>query len=714
MASPEVYSLKSEEEESLPVWVLENDSGCYIKIRRIFGRPSPEKNTGKIVDELIAGTAKSKGCRLGQRSFSTSLRCNPKRHKSSLLMLSCRKGHTDAAVHLLRHYGHLINIHHQEWSKHPSLMGILEFSSIRFSRNYEWLLVSPLHAAAASGSLETVQLLLEMGVDINVHTCCQLTPLHMAAASSQPEVVEYLLKHGACVDAIDRFGNTPLLATLWYGPVNLLSCTRVWSELLKGGANSLKRNHQGHTLVHLAALKGKYVQSLLVEPFCMKPSELCHILEDSVRDCIPPTLLSDLPERLYSELLQEKSITSRINSLLLRGSLPCVVRTDRREKWHEALSLREKHQVYPDLTPKKEHGGRTEMATLADLDRVMQSQLEVDYQCLIIQQRCVVTSNRWTLTLLKNIIHVDVPNQPLLLLNYTQCFSFIWKQLPLSHPLGYAIDLFLFSLSFINRHLQQIIAQESFNFNFLTISILEGLEVFFSRRDDCFCQKISLSEDLHRCLVRVLKVLLSVFDHVKSTFAHDGSVLEEMEAARELFMKKFFYVQEPSLLHVLLLSSENDHSPLLRSPQYRHAHRFNVQRHRRRTRENIPLVCALLEWGGHKSVNVCYNSGCRPIHKAIVLSNGAPETAVHRCVAVVEALLDAGAHVDAVTPEGKTAFDLCTGAEVKALLTPSSPEPLACLASRTVVAAGIPYQEVEFVSPRDKAFISLHDPAAPH
>ena len=33
---------------------------------------------------------------------------------------------------------------------------------------------------------------------------------------------------------------------------------------------------------------------------------------------------------------------------------------------------------------------------------------------------------------------------------------------------------------------------------------------------------------------------------------------------------------------------------------------------------------------------MCYSSGCRPIHKAIALSNGAPETAVHECVAVVD------------------------------------------------------------------------------
>ena len=85
-------------------------------------------------------------------------------------MLSCRKGDNGTAIHLIKHYRHLINIHHQEWFKHPCLTEPTDFGK------YEWLLVSPLHAAAASrGGLETVQLLLEMGVDINVRTCCQLT-----------------------------------------------------------------------------------------------------------------------------------------------------------------------------------------------------------------------------------------------------------------------------------------------------------------------------------------------------------------------------------------------------------------------------------------------------------------------------------------------------------------------------------------------------------
>ena len=83
MASPGVHSLKSEEEEALPVWVLEDDDVCYRKIRRTIefgpGRPTLREklSVGEMIDKIIAETAKSKGCRLGQRSFSTSLDCNP-------------------------------------------------------------------------------------------------------------------------------------------------------------------------------------------------------------------------------------------------------------------------------------------------------------------------------------------------------------------------------------------------------------------------------------------------------------------------------------------------------------------------------------------------------------------------------------------------------------------------------------------------------------
>ena len=379
-----------------------------------------------------------------------------------------------------------------------------------------------------------------------------------------------------------------------------------------------------------------------------------------------------------------------------------------RDKWREALIFRMECKDFPDPTPKKEYGGRTEMAKPADLRRVMRSRLEQDYQRLIILQRCMKMPNLLMLNLLQNIIHVDTQNRPLLLLQHTRWFDFIWKQLPLSHPLGYAIHHFSSSLDVLHRHLQQMLALEVFDFCFLIRSLLEGLEVFCSRK--CLCENTSLSNELHQCLTDVLKIILSVCDHVKSTSANDGSAMDEVEALCALFMTKFFYVQEPSLLHSLLLSNK---SLLLNQRGGRHAS-FRSRSGRRSRLEKLPLICALLEWGGHSSVNVRCTNGCRPIHEAVALSNGASDSNVHEFVAVVTSLLDAGAHVDALTSDGRTAFELCTRADVKAVFEQYRPEPLTCLASRIVVIGGTPSQESEFISPRVKAFISLHDPVAPH
>jgi len=73
-------------------------------------------------------------------------------------------------------------------------------------------LTAALAAAAATGNLEDLSLLVDYaGADVNARDSVLRTALHVAAAEGQVAAVEFLIKNGADVNAVDRYGNTPLM-----------------------------------------------------------------------------------------------------------------------------------------------------------------------------------------------------------------------------------------------------------------------------------------------------------------------------------------------------------------------------------------------------------------------------------------------------------------------------------------------------------------------
>lgn len=64
--------------------------------------------------------------------------------------------------------------------------------------------------------VETVQLLIEHGMDIMVKDENLSTPLHLASSSGIHEIVRLLIERGADVTDTDKSGRTPLhLASSW-------------------------------------------------------------------------------------------------------------------------------------------------------------------------------------------------------------------------------------------------------------------------------------------------------------------------------------------------------------------------------------------------------------------------------------------------------------------------------------------------------------------
>jgi len=94
------------------------------------------------------------------------------------------------------------------------------------------------------------------------------TPLVSAAAYGAPEIVEFLLKRGADIQAIDKYGNTALIAAACECALATMNSTYdIVKMLLNKGADPNARNREGTTALMNAAsgFGGAAIVELLLE-----------------------------------------------------------------------------------------------------------------------------------------------------------------------------------------------------------------------------------------------------------------------------------------------------------------------------------------------------------------------------------------------------------------------------------------------------------------
>ena len=131
----------------------------------------------------------------------------------------------------------------------------------------------PIHLAAQTGNINTVELLIKAGANVNSmvrHT--KMTPIHYAAEyKDNSEHISALARLGALIDGEDYMGWTPLHWASWRGHLASLKA------LLDCGASVNARTHDGNASIMLAVASNSHacVQNLI------KVGADCSVVRDS-------------------------------------------------------------------------------------------------------------------------------------------------------------------------------------------------------------------------------------------------------------------------------------------------------------------------------------------------------------------------------------------------------------------------------------------------
>ena len=111
-------------------------------------------------------------------------------------------------------------------------------------------------AAAASGNIELMKVLIAAGAQVDGRSGTRSTALHAASSSGRDSAVELLLVSGASVDSRDIYGGTPLIAAATEGREGVVQL------LLKAGASLTSKRVNDYATALLRASRGGHLKAV--------------------------------------------------------------------------------------------------------------------------------------------------------------------------------------------------------------------------------------------------------------------------------------------------------------------------------------------------------------------------------------------------------------------------------------------------------------------
>lgn len=132
----------------------------------------------------------------------------------------------------------------------------------------EKCITTPIHLACASGSLETVKVLLEASnLLLEARNCNDETPLHNAAALNKENILKYFIELGCDLNCIDKDMETPLIAAAKKDNLNIVKI------LVENKANVMAKDINDYNCLHWCCINNSF-QSAEYLLLCTKSTRL--------------------------------------------------------------------------------------------------------------------------------------------------------------------------------------------------------------------------------------------------------------------------------------------------------------------------------------------------------------------------------------------------------------------------------------------------------
>lgn len=285
------------------------------------------------------------------------------------LVLSCRNGHKEVVEYLV-----------ERCRADVEQAGSVTFDGETIEG------APPLWCAAAAGHTQIVKLLVERGANVNSTTKTNSTPLRAACFDGHFEIVQFLVERGADIEVANRHGHTCLMIACYKGHY------KIAKYLIDIQADVNRKSVKGNTALHDCAESGSLeIMKLLlaneakidVDAYGMTP-----LLAASVTGHI----------HIVEYLIAKHDLVSRqerIDALELLGATFVDKKRDMLgsyKLWKRAMEERfvEDELVCPKIvlaSPIAAYENTVEVQTLAGLEEIISDPDEMRMQALLVRER---------------------------------------------------------------------------------------------------------------------------------------------------------------------------------------------------------------------------------------------------------------------------------------------------------------------------------------